>query len=227
MSKCTNREVGNLLHGYEIGVLLEKECEQFELHLLECVHCHDLLKSFDRHASLLKTGARVKAFIDETLSQEAGTESLVGRIWQHLWPKVPFVFRPAVAYLLLVLLVIPAYQGLRKPGKPTISEFRQTIHLSPTRAPAMSLKKGASDYALLTFQFDRYRTGGIYQVVIESEDGVVIYSNNEFSSFDEREIGSLNLALSEMKPGKYRLIVFDPQSDSARVLQQYLFSIEE
>lgn len=227
MSKCINRDAGSLLHGYEIGILSEQECEQFELHLLECEHCNELLNSFERHASLLKTSRRVKAFIDETLSKEAVTESLLSRIWRYLWPKAPFVFRPAVAYLLVLLLAIPAYQGLRKPGILTVGEFKQTIHLSPTRAAAKTLKKSTSDNVLLTFQFDGYRSGGTYQVVIESEDGAVIYSNNEFSSFDEREIGSLSLAISEMKPGKYRLIISDPGPDSARVHQQYLFLIEE
>ena len=215
------------MHGYEIGILSEEECEQFEIHLLECERCHDLLNSFERQTSLLRTSRRVKAFIDETLSEESGAKSPVSRIWKHLWPKVPFVLRPAVAYLLILLLAIPAYQGLRKPVVLTVREFKQTIHLSPTRAATRPLKKSSSDNVLLTFQFDGYRSGGTYQIVIESEDGVVIYGNNEFSSFDEREIGSLSLAISEMKPGRYRLIISHPRSDPALVSQEYLFSIEE
>ncbi len=227
MTKCTNRDAGNLLHGYEIGILSEEECGRFETHLLECEYCHDLLISFQRQASLLKTGKRVRAFIEDALPEEVGHESALSRIWRHLWPNAPLVLRPAVVYVLVLLLAIPAYQGLRKPGLLTVTEFKQSIHLSPTRAAGRSLKKSAGDIVLVTFQFDGYRSGGTYQIVIKSEDGAVVYCNNEFSGFDEREIGSLSLAISEMEPGKYRLIISDLQSGPHLASQEYLFSIEK
>ena len=227
MSKCTNTDIGSLLHGYEIGILSDEECEHFEAHLLQCEHCHNLLTSFEQTASLLVSSKRARAAIDKGLSEKTCVKSYVSKIWKYLWPNAPLVFRPAIAYFVILLLITPAYQGLKRPGESAVTEFKQKIHLSPTRAAAKVLKKATSDNGLLTFEFDGYRPGAVYRVVVESEDGTVIYTNSHFSSFDEREIGSLNLAISHMTQGRYRLIVSDPRSDSALVSCEYLFLIEE
>jgi hypothetical protein len=227
VAECTNRDIGDLLHAYEIGILSEEEVERFEKHLLECEYCNDLLNSFEREARLLTASERVKAAADSALSEETGTEPLIRRIWKHLWPNAPLMLRPAVAYLLVVVLAVPAYYGLRRSEKQMVSEFTQTVHLSPTRAATRTLKKDTGDNALLTFQFEGYRPGEAYGVTIESEDGTVIYRNNRFSSFDERDRGSLNLEISTMQSGRYRLIIGYPPCDSASLIQQYLFSVEE
>jgi len=227
MTECTNKDVGKLLHGYEIGILSEPDCERFETHLLECEYCHNSLLEFEQTASLLKTSPKARAVIDEILMEEADAESLLGRIWNHLWPKAPFVFKPAVAYLLVLILIIPAYHGLRKSEVTTINEIKQTISLSPIRTATKALTKEISDNALLMFRFEGYQPGGKYRVVIESENGDIIYRNDDFKSFDDREIGSLNLAISRMKTGTYHMIITDMQADSSVTGPEYWFKIEE
>ena len=215
------------MHAYEIGTLSEQEREKFEIHLLACEHCASLLEAFETQASLLVTSSKVMAVVDEVMSEKARTGSWAGKFLRHLWPEVPLVFKPAVAYLVVLLLAIPAYYGLRDSGQPTVSELGQVVHLSPVRSAAKTLAQGISDNGLLTFEFDGYRPGSVYSVTIESEDGTVVYCNDQFSSFNEREIGSLDLRISEMRPGQYRLIISEPPSDSATVSQEYLFRIKE
>jgi hypothetical protein len=227
MSGCTNNGVGKLLHGYEIGILSELDCDMFETHLLECEYCHNSLREFEQKASLLKTSGKARAVIDEVLMEAADKESLLGRIWNHIWPRTPFVFKPAVAYLLIMILIIPAFQGLRRSEVPSVNEIKQTINLIPTRTTAKALTKEISDNALLMFRFEGCHPGGKYKVMIESEDGDIIYLNNNFVSFDEREIGSLNLTISRMKIGIYRMTITDMQTDSSAVGQEYWFRIEE
>lgn len=227
MAECTNKDIGKLLHGYEIGILSESDCEIFETHLLECEHCHNSLLEFEQKASLLKNSPKAKAVIDEILMDEAAAESLLGRIWNHLWPKAPFIFKPAVAYLLVLILIIPAYMGLRRSEMATVNEIKQTIILSPIRTAPQVLSKSESDNALLMFRFDGYQPGGKYNIVIESANKDTIYRNDDFKSFDEREIGSLNLTISKMEPGPYRIIITDLQANSSATGQEYWFRIKE
>ncbi len=227
MSRCSNRDIGTLLHGYEIGTLSDEECEQFEAHLLQCEHCCHSLMSFEQAASLLVSSKKARAAVGEALSADAGIEPFISRARKRLWPDAPLIFRPAISYVVILLLIVPAYLGLREPERSTVTEFKQMIHLSPNRTAADVFEKATSPDGLLTFEFDGYRPDGVYRVVIESENGTVIYANDQFSSFDEREIGSLHLSVSRITPGKYRLIVSDPRSDSDSVSCEYLFLIEK
>lgn len=227
MQRCADESVGRLLHAYEIGILDEQECEQFEVHLLECEYCSNLLDGFERHCSLLMSSPRAKAIVDQAAANTIETESAVRRIWGYLWPKTPLVLRPAVAYMLVLALAVPAYLGLGPLTTPPVSELQQTAHLSPTRAAAGVFRKSVSGYVLLTFDFNGYVPGRAYRIVIESDDGTVAYVNDQFRSFDERETGSLMLSLSELKTERYRLIISDPKSESSLAIQEYLFSIEE
>jgi hypothetical protein len=227
MSKCTDRNVANLLHGYELGTLTDEERERFEVHLLQCEHCHNLLTGFERESSLLVSSEAAREAVERALLPQVGLRRFAGRIWRRLWPDAPFVFRPAVIYVVILLLIVPAYLGLRGPDALLVTEVGQTVHLSPTRTVSAAFSKTADDNGLLTFEFDGYRPDGVYRVAIEFEDGAVVYENSEFSSFDEREIGGLNLEISEMAPGRYRLTVTDAQSDSAAGGWEYLFIIDE
>ena len=227
MPKCTNEGIGRLLHAYEINILSEPEREQFEIHLMECEYCHDLLLVFERHAELLTSSDKVRSVLAEVDTSATRGESLIGRIARWLWPETPFLFKPAVAYLLVLLLIVPAYIGMSRHATRTIGEFQQSIYLSPNRSVSTNLRIGEDDNALLTFRFEGSVPGRPYRVLIESEDGDIIYLNDQFSGFDEREIGILSLELTEMNPGKYRLIIDDPHSDTSVANQEYFFYIEE
>ncbi|MFH1891547.1 MAG: hypothetical protein ABIK83_02570 [Candidatus Zixiibacteriota bacterium] len=227
MSDCANSDTGKLLHGYEIGILSEKECEAFEIHLLKCRNCHDQLQAFEESAIHLTTSDRIRAFVDKTLSQQQSAESLSGRIWRFLWPDAPLITKPAVAYLVILLLIVPAYLGINRSDISIVSEFEQTVHLTPTRTSPQTLNKSMGNIALLTFRFDDYQHGLTYIITIESDDGTVVFVNNEFASFDARGIGYLSLTLQDMKSGRYHLAIVGTRQDSRRVFQRYLFTVDD
>jgi hypothetical protein len=227
VSECINRDLGALLYGYEINILSDQQVEQFELHLLECEHCHNELKSFEREAALLSSDIEIKTLADRYARGHSRSLSVVGKIWQYLWPDVPFPFKPALAYLLIVLLIIPAYLGLKGPAVAPVREYQQVIHLSSTRAVTPVLTKSTSDNALLTFRCEGCRQGEVYRLVIRSQDGATIYANDRFAGFDEREIGNLSLAISKMDPAEYLILVSDPSAGASLPTQEFRFWIEE
>ena len=227
MSKCTNIDLGKLLHGYELGILDDDECDRFEAHLIECGFCHGQLQSFEQQAALLTSSEPAKSAVREALRSLPVDEPFLTRIRRLLWPKSPLLLRPAVAYLLVLLMAIPLYLNLKEPPSPTVSEFQQTIRLSPTRSTGGILKKSAGDQALLTFRLDAYDPTRIYGLWITSESGAVVYSNSRFRAFDELEIGSLALVISEIKPGRYQLLITAMDADSISVIQEYTFWVAE
>jgi len=230
MSKCTDPKTGEFLHAHELNALTEEDTERFETHLLECEHCFEQLKSFEREANLLVSDEEVKELITKSIAEYQETEPFLKKLWRYIWPETPLFFKPALAYILILLLIIPAYWGLRKATKTeTGTEIRpvQIINLTPFRSAGEDvLKISSGKDGLISFVFEGAVVGKSYQVIIKSEDGRVIYKNDAFKEFDEYRMGRLLLPLDRMKMGNYHLIITNPQGEPPLNGQEYLFRIE-
>jgi hypothetical protein len=232
MSKCTNPKLGDLLHVYELNALSEEDIERFEIHLLECEYCFEQLKSFERQANLLASDEEVKELIREsTMEEYAQPESFLKKLWRYIWPETPLLFKPALAYLLILLLILPAYYGLRKvteTGTETEIGPVQNISLTPLRSMGEDVFKiSLGKDGLINFVFEGAITGKSYQVIIKSIDGKVVYQDDAFKEFDEYRMGRLLLPLNKMKMGDYQLIITDPQREPPLNRQEYSFRIEK
>jgi len=228
MAECTNRRIGALLLAYELQALPEKDADLVAEHLLQCDHCFREFAGFQKEATLLAKDPDIKALVAGASPHTAEPQSLLTGTWKRLWPKVPFMFRPAVAYLLLLLMILPVYYGLKTPPRPHVQEVSQTVELILTRQTMVkTFKKSLGEIGLLTLECSWVEPGESYRVVIESADGAVIYDNSAFNSFDWSKMAALHLYLADLEPGKYRLLITDPRADSSSRRQQYYFGIEE
>ena len=226
MKDCTDKNLGKLLHAYEIGILSEQECEQFETHLLGCEHCHSMLESFEERASLLATSEKVKEVVGESVRRKVTEEPFIARMWNLIWPKAPLMLRPAVAYILVLLMIIPAYQGLMRSSDEQIRSV-QTVRLLPGRSTAENtLEVSSGNNGLLSFVFRGAIAGESYRVMIVAEDDEVIFRDDAFKGFDEYETGRLLLPIAELTPGGYRLVITDPRADPSVGRTEYSFRIE-
>ena len=228
MSECSNIRLGMLLPAYELGALPSAEIERFEVHLLQCDHCFDELMSFRKEMTLLKSDPEIRSITDAKSRRLAGSDSRAARIRGILWPKTFFILKPAVAYVLILLMIIPAYRGLRKQGGADIREISQTLELIPTRETSIgAFQKSLGELALLTFECQWAETGNSYHVTIQAEDGQVIYDNRDFKDFDWTGTGRLHLYLPGIKSGRYRLLIINPEADSRERGQEYYFRVEK
>lgn len=229
MSKCKDPDLGALLHAYELDALSEEDTESFEIHLLKCEHCFNQLKNFEQEATLLSSDNEVRQVIRNAATEKyPQSESFLRRLWRYLWPETPLVFKPALAYLVILLMILPAYYGLRKSPEGRIKPVYQTINLFPDRSTAEDVFKiSVGGNGVLSFVFRGAVTGESYQLVIESEDGRVVFRNDTFNNFDEYETGRLFLPLGKMKPGSYRLVITDPRAEPPLNRQEYSFTIEK
>ena len=228
MSKCKDPKLGALLHAYELNALSQEDTERVEIHLLGCEHCFNQLSNFELQASLLSSSDEVKELITGAAREEyPQSESLLKRLWRYIWPETPFLFKPALAYLLILLMILPAYHGLKRLTNDRIRSV-QTISLFPDRSPDEDVfKVGVGGDGLLRFVFRGAIAGQAYELTIESEDGAVIFRDSAFDRFDEYGAGQLLLPLARMKPGSYRMVIADPRVEAALNGQEYSFRIEK
>ena len=105
--KCTDSKIGSLLFAYEIGALGSEDIDRFELHLLECEHCFLAAKRFASFAKMLREDGMMRDEIARTASGDS-TLSFWKRMRRYLWPPLPFPFRPALTYLVILVLLYPA-----------------------------------------------------------------------------------------------------------------------
>lgn len=177
-SKCTDPELGVLLHAYELNILSDEDTERFEIHLLECEYCFEQIKDFESEAGLLSSDEEVKKLIQECSQEEyPQSESFLRKLWHHLWPEVPWIFKPALAYLLILVMILPAYWGLRevtKSGTETQIGLVQNISLTPFRSTGEDVFKiSLGKDGLISFVFTDAIAEVSYQIIIESEGGML------------------------------------------------------
>ena len=228
MSKCTGPEIGALLPAYELNTESEENIERFEMHLLQCEYCFERLRRFEQQASLLSSDDDVKKLVRETGGDaRSQQQTLLRRLWRYVWPEAPLVFKPALAYLLILFMILPAYWGVRELTETRIVPV-QTVNLFPDRSTGEgAFRIGVGNDGLISFVFRGAVAGKAYRVAIQSEDGQVVFEDHTFTSFDEYGTGRLLFPLAEMKPGTYRLMISDPGADAASATQEYSFTIEE
>ncbi len=212
MSDCIDQNIGKLMHEYELGILSDDDANLFGEHLLECEYCLNEVKSFREYAATVRQSEAVQDLINQPIEKSSRQDSFMKILWRRLWPETPFVFRPAIAYLLVLLMIVPAYFGVvfmasRK------NEIRpvQTINLTSTRTPPNNvLMIGSGSDGIIRFEYPDAVPGRSYQVIITSEKGEEIARYDNFDSFDDLKTGEIFFPHHLMSPGKYRLTISDP-----------------
>ncbi|UCG60433.1 MAG: zf-HC2 domain-containing protein [Candidatus Zixiibacteriota bacterium] len=222
--KCSDSAIGELRHAYELGALSVEDTEKFEIHLLSCESCYEEVARFDQASTLLRTDMDVRREARMAAEAKERQPSLVTNLLRYLWPETPLVFRPAVAFFLLALMIYPAYQGM-KDGDSELRQI-QSISLIPSRSIATAVFNEASDHdGLISFVFPGAEVGKKYRLVIEDTDGTEVMSIDNFTGFDEYETGRIVVPLGRMSKGTYRLVISDPKGTDPGREQVYVFEV--
>jgi hypothetical protein len=225
MDRCTNPEIGNWIHAYELRQLTEEENEKFEIHLMECDYCFHQVRKAENVINNLMGDKEIKAEVEKMVTGE----TFYNRFWrplkEHLWPDTYIVLRPALAYFIILLLLVPAYLGIKDINRTRIKHVN-TLTLTPDRD--VSAEKRTSDNdLLLSFIFPGAEPHKSYEVRIIAPDKKVIYENRDFREFDNNEKAFLLIAASQLKSGTYTLTIVDPGEQPPYNAQEYYFVIEE
>jgi hypothetical protein len=222
MKRCTEENIGRMLHAYELGQLDPELQDAFEVHLLSCDYCFEQVSQFDEAASLLRTDSAVQRQVRSAAVVEEPWGSFFSRLSELLWPKKHLLLKPALIYLVVALLAFPAYIGIRQLGERPVNDV-QSLLLTGTRS-AGGREVTAGEPLVLMFRIDGAREGSKYRVVIQGANGRNIYYNSEFTNFNDREMATVLLYADVLSAGRYTIEVFVPGREQP--VNQYEFSVE-
>lgn len=221
---CSQREIGVLLHAWELDILTETDRERFELHLLHCDFCADEVAQIQAEMIMLKDDPSVLS--DAGRARSAEDLSRRGtRFWRYLWPEhKPMWARPVVAYLAVLLLAYPAYLGVRDNGEGTVRHV-QSVTLVPVRSPiAVSVVCPADQDLSVTYIYDASRAGDHYRVTLVSAAGDTIHSASNQSTGDHH-VGHLLVPHRYVRPGTWSLVIEPDEQSEPGGRQEYEFEI--
>ena len=127
MNKCRDREIGDMLYEYELGLLGEVESDLVEAHLLACSHCRELALEHGQVSELLSRNDEIRELIGE-LGADTGesvtsvAEPPVSVSRRRRWPVW---MRPvAVAAVLLAVLILKPWNLQFQPSESVVASDR-------------------------------------------------------------------------------------------------------
>jgi len=225
--KCQEPDVGKLIHAYELNALSEEDTARFETHLIKCGYCFDQVQEFALASQLLQSAESVKAETERLLpTREAAHGSVTTKIKEYLWPRSARNIRFALALVLILLLVYPAYRGIFPGSQDAVGPVAM-IHLMPERSSTVeSFSIPDNQGMVISFIYHGYRKGISYSIELARNDNQMIFRNESFDSFDEYGMGALVLQRNILNPGTYKLIISDSNNSAAADKQVYTFKLK-
>lgn len=213
MSGCNNKELGQLLHDYELGLLSDQDTHRFEMHLYDCDYCLAQVREFTDISRILVKDPDVRALV-EKVAGESGIE-------RDKKKHSPFL-KLVIAAILVVIIAIPIYRFGIYEESPGIT---QILELLPTRtggSDVISIDDGGS-VEIRFFMAEKF-TGEVDLLIINISGDTVV---NEvgFSEFNDRGLGVIVLPVQEFTKGHYQLVA-TPCSDTSVQKRTYMFRVK-
>ena len=205
--ECIDPKIGLFLHAYELETLGASDTDIFETQLLSCDFCFEEIQTFKTQAKILRADPEIK----ETVEKEMATKGK-SKIRQYLWPDYPLIFRPAAIFILVLILIYPAYLGLL-PNNADIVRPVEIIALTATRsAESIFFSLSSGKDLVLTFSREDISNPAPVVVTIADFNGIEKYKNESFSDFDSRGIGQLLIPREQLSEGIYRITIDIPKT---------------
>ncbi len=222
MTTCQDPKIGKLLHAYEVDGLSDEATQQFEIHLLVCAACFETIARSEAVSELLRHDPEAHGIVSEAAESRPAPGRGIKRL---LWPDVPLVFRPALLYIIILLAIVFAWPWGTNMEKHAVTKI-QSLTLIPNRSAANEAILRIGQDAVITFVYRGALPGKNYRVVVQSDDGRLVYSDGSFDGFDRYETGQILFPAEQMRPGEYQLEISDPGGQSSQDRQIYRFRIE-
>jgi len=215
VSQCSNTELGQLLHIYELDLLSEEDKRRFEMHLYDCRHCLTQVQEFMDVARMIEHDPEARALVSDI----AG-ETDTGR--KRSRKKSSTFYRLLIAAVIVIVLAVPVYRYWLQPEK---TAAVQTLEFRPSRAggsDVLYLDKGG-EVEIAFFLADQYT--GTATVAIVSIEGDTVVSIPDFSAFDNDGVGTVVLPMGSFDKGHYSLTIVPP-AESEIHERIYMFRVK-
>lgn len=224
---CTDPDCGAMLHAYELGTLVPNDAERFEIHLLGCPDCFEEAQQFSWQSELIRSDRTLWEDLATGSSDPVSTRGRFKKILTLLWPDAPILFRPAVALIVLLLMLLPALRGLRMLFGEQIRSAVAVV-LVPTRSAEQNQFAVPADRPIVvSFVYERAVHGRTYTVEIRRAGEAAFMHRSTFDDFDQWETGRLLFPSGTLTPGVYQLTISDPSVAPPAGRQEYRFSVTQ
>jgi hypothetical protein len=141
------------------------------------------------------------------------TESFLGKLSNVLWPKVAFPLKPALLYVLLLLLAIPTYLWFTSPTKHVITIGSNTTEIGGDLSGGHSivrLEPGIEQF--LHFHVsENVKCQTCDLAIVETHSGKPVLRREKFAAINLLRKGEIMLP-PDFPPGLYTIIITDPQT---------------
>jgi hypothetical protein len=161
---------------------------------------------------------------DYALEEQPHPEPFFKKLWRSIWPETSFVFKPALAYLLILLMIIPAYIGVTMLVRSENKSIQVEYLASDRSAGGNAFEIKPSFHFQIGFRFDGANAYQTYRLVVESDDHRAVLRDDTYHGFNVKGYGYLELPVSRMKTGNYRLVITDPRTGNR---QEYTFQVNK
>ena len=227
-SPCSNPELEQKLHAYELGMLSDADREMVEVHLVECESCYSEIKELNKAAALLRDDETIRNVALSLESENAESSNGVAwfeKILQSTWLRSSYSrILPLAIVLLLVSVVL--FQLL--PERDQQEEIQQTLDLFPMRGSKPNvLIKNESRNAVINFVYKGAEPGKVYLLRITSIGGAVVFTDDRYVDFDATGQGSIVVPLDKFSEGVYEFNIIDPTGEPPDIRQEYFFKVED
>ena len=215
MSKCTDDNLGRLLHDYELGLLPDEDRKRFELHLYDCDHCLEQVRDFADAANILAQDTDARSIIRALAADENDVAETKSK--KNISPFVKLLLVAA----LVVIVAVPAVMYLQD-GDAVI----QTLEFLPTRtagSDVVYLDRGGT-VEIRFFINEALRSGTT--VKLTSIDGQTIREIDNYTDITDDGFGSLVIPISEFADGHYMLMISAVEAPDTLRDQQYMFRVK-
>lgn len=147
MSECINKRFEDMLHAFELGMLSDKDYNEFQMHLLDCEYCFERARKLEPAAEMIRNDCDFqeisRQMADEKLKQkerddQRKTEASKFRFWPTLVPV------SAVAALILIFLILKPWHIEIQTDRLAIAAQNRlaVMYFNNIEAPEDSLKLG-------------------------------------------------------------------------------------
>jgi len=109
MNECRDKRFSEMIHSYELGLLSEKDNQEFEMHLMDCEHCFNEVEQFQKIAHTMRTSSDVKDSIHSLVETQKRDKSVIVKspslFNPKSWPVLIKSSMIAISVLLFLVLI--------------------------------------------------------------------------------------------------------------------------
>jgi len=219
MAECIDIKVGKLIHGYELGILSEDELELFEKHLMVCDYCLDQVQSFKHVIDEMMNPDLISGITED--SQDTGTAE--NELKRSPFTATAIAWMAAAALVLIVgtatvVSTLSNQSGIRTVGSITLANVRTSSE--------RTLNLSEEGEASIIFAFPGAFPDSLYSIEISTGSGETVYTEGDFSAFDEFGFGTLYLRDGSIVPAEYELKIYGPVKSGESRSVIYKFNVE-